>query len=263
VTQQSLDWLPSNAFGDSRIADLIDQSVQLWSKRWFARVGFGPSQLTTHKRGSRAATGKVVWKSYDSGMAVGLAEGAHNALARMALDGRKDNTGLLSTDQSLLNKYANAILNDLVSAIVEALAIKPKDARAMTGSFDDGDYLEINLKSGAAGTVVKIAMPTNAIVPLRKSFAQSQARSNPAPVPMSALIEAERLAVRSVLGSAVMSVAEVRSLGIGDVIVLDTMLDDPVELISRKSGQMFAAAQISQNGDAMRLTACKASGARL
>lgn len=263
MTQQSLDWLPSNASDDSRISDLIDQSVQLWSKRWFARVGFGFSQLATHKRGSRAATGKVVWKPYDSGMAVGLAEGTHNALARMALDGRKDNTGLSSNDQSLLDKYAKAILSDLVYALAEALAIKPQGAGAATGSFDDGEYLEINLKNGAAGPVVKIAMASNVIVPLLKSFAQSQARGAPVSVPISALIEAERLAVRSVLGSAVMSVADVRSLGIGDVIVLDTKLDDPVDLVSRKSGQMFAAAQISQNEGAMKLTACKASGARL
>ncbi len=263
MTEQCLDWLPLPALDDTRILSMIASAVERWSGRWFVHEHYGASNMTLHEPRDRAVTGKDSWVSFCNAVAVLWPADGGVDLAKQAVNAPKVKAGLHSADKSLLRKCAELIGLDLVTAIGAALNLSRRPESQMMpvpNPLLNSGGVEIKLDRCGDLPSMRIAIPAFALVPTRKSYVRSPSAPPLSPVSMASLFDAESLSFSAALGSTTMSIADFRGLHVGDVMMLDTMLDETVAVTTQSSGSFIFAARVAQKDGQINLVASNAQG---
>jgi Type III flagellar switch regulator (C-ring) FliN C-term len=264
VTGECFDWLPLSALEDARIAETLGSAVELWRARWFVHGQYCASKPTLRRRGYRTVGRKAGWVTFGNAVAIAWPDDEGVGLAKHAMNAPKARTDLQPADKSLLQKYAELIALDLVTSVGAALKIPHASETHMASAPDpflNTDGIEIELERHDAMPPVRIAIPAFALVPIRKSYVRSPSIPPLKPVSITSVFAAESLAFSTALGCAKMSIADIQALGIGDVIVLDTRLDESVSLLTQRSGRTIGFARVSQKDGRVRLVTSDAMGA--
>ncbi len=203
-------WLPADTRPPAALDALFAAPVAAWAAHWFA-----DGQVRT-PRLERGAGGAPAWRENDAGLAIGmspdtaLAIGAHIlGLSGQARDG---------ADRALMESVAEPCLIDLrdrLAALTGGGGASPvTHAPRWSATLRDG--LAFGLSDALFAALCVRTLPPVTPVPLG-SGAQALA--------------AIGVSVGAAVGRAAMRVADLRALEVGDVVVLDHPLADPVPIV--------------------------------
>ena len=256
MTQSVRDWLPIAACADDSVCRALSDVVSSWSSRWFAGAGYAMSPPVVRGLKSPFGASKPEWHSIgaafiDWNMADGI------ALARRSLDAPRPHPVTLDTDTVLLRTFADEILDDLGAAIQHKLNFKG-DSEALqlaTSPLAQSGGLDVHLDDSGNGPRLRIAIPAAHIVPFRKALIGSARTHVANPVRFSETVADANLHFMAVLGDAHISAADLTALAIGDVLVLNSSLSDPITLLSRDGKTHLLVAHVSQSNQCLLLSA--------
>ncbi|WP_322966400.1 FliM/FliN family flagellar motor switch protein [Sphingomonas fuzhouensis] len=232
MTPDARPWLPADTVPPASLRALLAESIEPWSTRWFAGE---PLRLSSLRRDGR---GDWSWRSLEAGLMLGTtADTMVQVGARMLGVEAKDRA---APDRALLEEVAEDCLGDLRARLVQAVAMAPTAewrpvVRAPGWVATIGTpplHLGLALTDALFAALVLRVLPPAPALPLGSG---------------AAALAAIEVAVSAAVGRAELSVADLRALEIGDVIILDRPLAAPVPLavdghpLSRGTARVAAA----------------------
>ena len=213
--EQVRDWLPEQAFKQESAELILREPLSLWSGRWFTRVDAEVRSARVSCANSQVAQGIQVRGTSSE---IRLSGRGKRALLEAALATDLSTMILTESDHKVLDSLATEIASDLLATL-----------DPIGAGFSAEPVLSITLAlAGVEMAVLDLSMP--AFIPVLKK-AMGPARE-PAQKPRSRIEALKRtfLRVEGYLGRAELTLNELQGLGIGDVIILEKTLKDPVEL---------------------------------
>jgi flagellar motor switch/type III secretory pathway protein FliN len=248
------EWLPAAATLHDAVRAPVEASVGAWSRRWFAAPGCDAATITP-VTGVRSDAGDAPWRVHGSTVATRLARGMTGRLAERALGRRPEGHAPTAGDRRVLAAFAERIVADLAAELetrgfVAAAEAPPGEAADPFGPL--GGAL-VRVGDGRE-TLVSAAIPREALVRVCKAGLPPRAAQD-RPARSIAVVAETAVRIEASLGSARLTLAELRGLSPGDVVVLDTLLDAGVELSPAPGcGAPALRARLGELGERLTLT---------
>ncbi len=244
----AVDWLPLDALSSRPLQDALDAALAAWSQRWLRDAPLRMQQLRSQKSALADDAG-AGWLAPSRGIAVKLAPADLARLSGLAL--RAPSTVRTSTDLELLTRFETAMVQDLVEVVAERLGpVDPGIPDGLPGFAQGAAVAAVAEESGAPLAWIAVARPAAARI-LKRGLAPC-VRSTAMP-PLSRTLAATPVVLQAVLGRAQLNLDAVIDLAPGDVVVLDTGPDDPVEVGLPRAGVAAARARLVEAGDRLAL----------
>ena len=237
-------WLPGGAVLPERIKPHLERAVAQWSAHWFveAQAAISPAfQDDWPDAGSG-----VLWRSVPSSACLCLTATGQAGLAAAMLGASVPHGPLPESDRSVVSKLASSCAEDLVSR-VHMLAV-PGAARPPVGRdpLDAGGWSWWEISFGAGRRLLKLAVDPMAMVGLvRQSLPQGPKMEIK---PVRKALGAQPVGIAAALGSCAISLADLKQLSVGDVLVLDRPADGPVGLLVNQSPSSLRAVLEAADG---------------
>jgi flagellar motor switch/type III secretory pathway protein FliN len=223
MTERLRDWLPTEAAEQLGVRGRIEGVVAEWSAHWFASGTLG---LSAWGLGQDAVVpGDATWRDCGGSLQASCSARAGLRLACMALGARSEHVDLNDRDRSLLSALSRRMIDDLAERLrrllgLSGVAIAPPASKPrFIAKVSDG-----------CDTLVAIAIPFALLIKLCR---QALPRARPPATALQSRREAVTptgIRLEATLGSALLGLADVRDLAVGDLLVLDRTVDDTVEL---------------------------------
>jgi hypothetical protein len=228
---EARDWLPPGAIDGAGVRDRVADAVGDWSARWFAASRVQVSDLVQAKGGARDdADGD--WRVHRGGIALRQSRMMSQRLQEQALGQSFDGLLLSEVDRRVLAGFSQALMSDLTESL-EILFGLTGEARPTPAVVPDlfgpqGGFV-FTLSDGR-DPLLSVGVPAAAMVALAKSALPPPPRPARPGGTLVAALASTGVTLEACLGRADLSLAEVRDLARGDVIVLDTALNDGGEI---------------------------------
>lgn len=228
------DWLPKEAFTDDAVKSALSASFARWSQRWFARQGVAVSVVRSvgpqapealHIRGAVAAAE--------------LSGFGKRHLMEAALHIDLSGQTLIEADHRVLDALAAQIVEDLVSTLDETFGGQ---------TTQGGEQISIAL-SIAGNDMLAIAFPRHVLVPMLKARLGKTQQARSAPRSRMEALKPTRLVAKAMLGRVELAATDLKGLSVGDVLILDRALHEPVELRVAGSDRHIGRGRLVRNGD--------------
>lgn len=241
-------WLPLNVVEREVVRAKLDETVARWSTNWFSKTQASVSGLEPRRSLPRASDDSA-WLVYPSGIAIHCPTRSAMRLSDWALDIKLGLLNPTPTDREVLDGFSRALLDDLAQTIALSLGCDGADVDAIDDTSElfgglGGAVVEIDDDNG--GSLLWAAVPLQSVLPLcRSSLAQAAEPQGR----LGTLVEGIGplpLSFEATLGSAHLTLSELRNLAPGDVLVLDTLLGAPVELILSGGGKLVARGELTE-----------------
>ena len=221
-------WLPRAAIDQGVGAVPCRQVVADWSAKWFARAAAtvrGEAAIAT----ALDLQGGTGWDLAD-GVAIIHAASVEQAVLSLLFGPRDDGGPLTASDEAVLQAVVDACLGDLRSRLATAFRL-PADAawRPDLPSADGARRWIWRVEAGQGVSLLRIVVD-EALVARRVRAALPPVARGRAPASLAAGLAAQAIAVSARVGGCRLTTAELGGLGLGDVVVLDRALDDPIDL---------------------------------
>jgi hypothetical protein len=252
LTTRGNEWLPFDALADPRIMQAVEACVEQWSIRWFGHAVYRPVKQVLRPPSERRAVSTAQWRVFGSSFFFDVAESQVSDIARLALDAPDGDVALQPADKALMTRFGDMILQDLATAMRQAWQLAPFEC---THPFAGPGGLNIQIAGSGNVPPLSVGVPIPALVPFRKSLIQSLLPVEELAGPLEDYFEAESMAFSVILGESPISLAGLTTLAVGDILVLDAALLQPVPCISRLSGRKIGAATLSNAGETIQLFA--------
>lgn len=230
-------WLPEGVTRRQNVRAELERVVDGWAAAWFATPRLSAPDFGRPQEGGPLT--QPVSTSISPSDLLQLA-----ALAAEVTDAPDALTG---ADRTLLRGLGEVMIADLRRRIEDRLTIGPV---APVG----GEALEVRLGLRGARPTLGVVIAEAALVGLAKSLMPLPATGGE---PLSGVAQAltgTSLTVEAILGDANLTFGDLRGLAVGDVLVLDTLLDGRLALCLPGSDQPFAAALLNPSADHLTVT---------
>jgi flagellar motor switch/type III secretory pathway protein FliN len=233
-------WLPSNAFLGATTKEVLSGPVAEWSARWIARAPAGVSKL-------RFAEGGVAPRAQTTcgrHVELDLTGVGRRHLLEAMLDVNLAENPRSEADTRVLDAVVGEACEDFVRTLDGLFAGSPDDdeERELRGSVAIG-----------RNEVFEISLAAPLLAPLIKQKLGRAASPGRPLSRLSVALRDARVRAHAVLGNVDLSLNEVRELNIGDVLVIDRALGDPVELRLPQSNRPLARGKLARNGDQLSI----------
>lgn len=212
------DWLPANAFSEEAIRAVLCNTVANWSACWFARATAEISAVRTGELAPAADPKQLVVSCKHTKAQLSGVGKRHLLQASLGVD--LSAQLLWETDRHVLDTFLEEAAKDLVDRIDAAL--NAGDA------CDGGTYAALDISFGL-NEALKVYIPDHLLVAVLK-VGYGKPRTGSAPTSRLDGLRRTRLSAFGFVGRAELPISEARDIGVGDVLVLDRSLDEPVEL---------------------------------
>ncbi|HMC93126.1 MAG TPA: FliM/FliN family flagellar motor switch protein [Allosphingosinicella sp.] len=227
-------WLPlSSLVGDAIFAPLAG-AIEGWCQAWFRPLP--PLSLSVVQRGRpvwTAASGEYRWEVHRAAVALAAGPNATGRLRALALDADPQQRPATARDRLVLDDFGRRLMADLAARIEGAFAIPGalRDApERLEDPWSGGDTLAA-LCAFADGTeAIRIGLPAAALVPYRRRSA-APSRGKRGLATLAHALAPVRVPLQARIGTAILSVDELRGIAPGDVLLLDRAIDDPAEIL--------------------------------
>ncbi len=217
MSEVARSWLPAEAFTVSAVKAVLAVAVAPWSDAWFARREVAVSAV---RHGGIQKVREQRLEAKGSVATAHLPGPGKRLLLEAALDTDLAQKELCESDHRVLDAFAGVILEDLVARL---------DAALTDGDGTRGDSIDVTLTIGDR-ELVTVLLPSNALVPALKARYGAPRRAQVKPANRFAALGPTEIVVEGVLGQAEIGMHDFRELAVGDVLVLDRSLREPVEL---------------------------------
>jgi hypothetical protein len=215
------DWLPPQAADQPGVRAMIDGVVAEWSSHWIALEMLSLSAWGA----AQDAAGDGAWRDCGDGLQVSCSARAGLRLACMALGARVEQVDLGDRDRSLLTDLAGRMVDDLADRLRRRLG-----AAAPRIEFAASEPRFVAKVSDGCDTLLAVSIPFPLLIRLCRQALPKARPTAVAPELRREAVTPTRIRLRATLGSALLGLAEVRDLAVGDLLVLDRTVDDTVEL---------------------------------
>jgi len=211
-------WFPKEAYGRERVGACLRPPLQAWGERWFPRKTVAVGDV-------RVAPVPAAASSADSVAGVQAAldylERGRRRILEAVLDIDLQSVELSDGDRKLLDRFVRRIVQDLADGL---------DALAKPGDEDDARQIVVSTIALDGQEILNLSLPDHALAPLMKAQ-MPQRRGDAAQIARrSDALKQTKVMARGVLGSASLSLDELEGVSVGDVLVLDRGLSEPVDL---------------------------------
>lgn len=256
MTLQCRDWLPLSVISDDVVRDVIRSVVTQWCERWFVGEPAVVSQLKVSSGAARNESDYAGWRVCRSAIAI---RGDRPALSRMvdrALDVHTEDLHLTEGDQALLQGLEHKILDDLCETFEQAFGLagelKSQPQKIRDPLTDCGGLLA-SLVETSGREILSFAVPAHVVVPCIKAHLGPIAQKPEDLQPLVKALGNVPVSIEALIGSAGLSLTEFNDLAVGDILVLDRTLDEPVDITGAGSPHVFAKARLTHVDDGMVL----------
>lgn len=218
------EWFPKDALTVDRIGLALRECLQGWRDRWLATQGLGISVKASAPMSAQAAQNAVLHaRTYAH---LSLPAPGKRYLLEHVLGETLSGRDLTADDHRLLDELAGKAAADLVDSL-DALLKFPLAAS------EPKENLSIVIDGQE---IFRFAYSLDSMIAQVRRTMSGASRCAPAFVSRTRAIGACRAEVQSLLGSVALTIEELHELGVGDVLILDSRLDDPVSLQLRETG---------------------------
>jgi flagellar motor switch/type III secretory pathway protein FliN len=232
VIDEAVDWLPQEAFSTAAVSAVFDPSISAWSQTWFANAKASvASSVVGEGRQAQAAIQRL---SGDY-VSVEMSGRGKRCLVETALGVVLADQVLNDADRHLLDVFAAEVAQDLLVRLEQDLADTTAKLHAR--------QLVIGVCLGTTEAFSVLCPQQSLVAKLKSRLAAPAAARSPLGSRRTAL-KPTRVVAKGVLGRAELSVSELESLAVGDVLVLDRSLGDTAELRLAETGQLVAAGKL-------------------
>lgn len=259
---QARDWLPDVALYDGSLTSAVASLVDKWRIRWI-RTPIKLAVRIDAKVGERhlSASG---WTSDCGNLSYFADDRARMRLAASILNSKRVTASPSRTDGILLDRLTDKAIADLMGTLAELFAVRAT-VQPIGETPSSSETLSSALKfviTGPAGIVGVILASPDAAAAARKRLVKTDRRPHPALQPRANGIAQQPVYVGVRVGSGVVTAADLATLSIGDILILDRRVDETPEMVI--NGRPTADPDIRLGRDGARLflqTANKQNGA--
>lgn len=235
-------WLPKEAFSLEAVGACLSGPVAAWAERWFVRAPAAIAAVRADVPDAAHAShpGLVI-----EGANAVLELNGHGKrrLLEAALDVDLSAQVLSEADRRLLDEFARRVVRDLAVLVEESLA-------ADSGG---GDLTIVSTLAIAGHEALSVSIGDGALAPAIKAAMAGTGAPKPALARRSEAIKRTTLTVRGHLGRAELAFDELENLNVGDVLILDRNLAEPVELKLPGIDVPLARGRLSQSDGALSI----------
>jgi hypothetical protein len=221
-------WLPKDAITGDIATAALSNHLARWGEPWFGARKISVARL----RRDEVVPHASVLETRGTAASVEIAGDRKRRLLEALLD--------IDLTQEMRTEGDNHVLDALLAEVSAELVGALDELSAGTSvSPDEDNNVRATITAGAR-EILDIIVPEAALVPLIKAQIGIAPAANRAFAVRTAGLKGMRVTARATLGHAELSVADVRGLAPGDVLVLDRSLNQPVELCLAEGGSVFA-----------------------
>lgn len=229
------DWLPLGALDHASVRAPIEAAVAAWSEHWFARRRVAAVAVQALDVGDpqarRDATDGGGWRGLRNGLTLSLSRRASARLVGWALDADLEVLAPAGLDRRIVEAFEKTLIDDLLARVAAAagLASAAGELAPAAGPFAAPGGLVVGLADQGAPWFW-LGVPFATALGLRRS-ALSPSRPPTAPLSSRAAATASTpLRLEARLADVEMTLADLSTLAVGDVLVLDQLADSPAQL---------------------------------
>lgn len=213
--EQVRDWLPEQAFTEEAAKLILREPLSLWAGRWFTRARADVRSVHISRVNTQAVQGIYVRGSSGE---IRLSGRGKRALLEAALTIDLSTMILTESDHKVLDSFATEVVSDLI-ATLDSVG---------TGCSADPVFSVTLALAGAEMAILDLAGP--AFIPVLKKAIGAIRKPAQKPGNRTEALKHTSLRTEGHLGRAELTLSDLKGLGIGDVIILERTLKDPVEL---------------------------------
>lgn len=238
-------WLPAECLLDDRLRRLAAAAVAEWSAAWFVRRRFE----VTRWQASAEMPSREAWRSDLGALPFRLSPSAGRRLVDLALDTRTE-TASGDADHQLIGRFEHRLLSDLSSRLRAAFDV--------TDGGEDGvvpaPAVVVSIADASTPELLAVALPVGAVIAARKRLVgpPRPAARRPQSRPMA--VSASRVELRTVVGRSRLPLQAIGELAVGDVLVLDTGVDDKLAMVLPGADRPLMHAAMSVDDGGLTLT---------
>ncbi len=226
-------WLPKGAFSDDAVKAALAEPLGRWSRRWFVREAAAVAAVSRPLDGG-FGSGRVVAGAVADAELPGTGK---RRLLEAALDADLALLALGPDDHHVLDGLALRAVADLVAMLDDLLGAGRDDTVRLRLAIAIGD-----------GDALVVTLPEHGLIPAMKARIGAVRRLDTVPRARAEALRPLPVTAQGVLGAAELSLDDVQELGIGDVVILDRPLSEPVELRVAATGRRIGQGKLGRNG---------------
>lgn len=249
MTLAMQSWLPPSALEQCSPEPLLAGVLQQWSDHWL--VDARPGLVALYQDDWPLFSASLKWRS-TGGHCIAYREPAH-VLASAMLGCSIIPATLQPTDRRILEAMTRAAIDDLLRRVG---AISGADSQEISSSpIDPATCAWWEISLGAGKPVFKLAICTSALAHMIK---QALPKAKQAALePVRSGLGKQDVRLEAHLGCCSISLAELKELGVGDVLVLDQLTETPIAVMVDRRPTPFRATLDEIDGRAALVVAPK------
>jgi flagellar motor switch/type III secretory pathway protein FliN len=236
------DWLPPGAACGGLLRPALQSALEAWSAHWFAARALSVGRIA-----ERGAAGEG-WRHRGHRTATRTPKPSMAKLMEAALDLRLAAGTLTDRDRDLLDRLTEAVIEDLCNRVEAALEIDETDV------LDDQnhEWLEVSVAEGVGPDLFWLALPIPVLARACRKAAGRPSRLQPLAPLRTPLAEVPVL-LEATIGHVEVSMPDLAALQPGDILVLSTPIDQPVEVSLQGSSHVLARARLADEDGELAL----------
>ncbi|MFC4161864.1 FliM/FliN family flagellar motor switch protein [Chitinimonas lacunae] len=236
---------PYRLYGASALAALAQRLADSLAD-WRAAWGGEPPALTVLPAAERAALGRDVqwhwrsWRLAEGGLIWAATQDGFGRAFAASLFGAQTGWSASEPDHSIAGALGRDALDALVMALWQELGLHAYSDQAVDGQPDPALF-----RHGRGGLLIELGWSAGRILLLcdgSNLVPRGTVRPRPAPAALADSLRSAPLRLAVDLGEVNLTLGQLQSLGLGDVLCLGTPLERPLEV--RAEGQPFCRAQL-------------------
>lgn len=233
-------WLPEPAI-DAGIDRSVAAATRDWSARWLPAGALRP--LARHA----PADPESWWQVTGDGVALGMADGARDALGRALLSASADAVIAGAADRQAINGLVDVALRDLGARI----AGSDRAASAIAQHRPTLDDARQRLLGLDHRPLVTCLIGNTAAVAMARP--RSRRTTRPGLPPLAAALAPQPVTIAARVGGCTLTLADLAALEPGDVVLLDRPVGDAVDLTVAEHAPPLARCTVQSGPDRLAL----------
>jgi flagellar motor switch/type III secretory pathway protein FliN len=213
------DWLPRQAFEEDAVRAALDEVVAAWSAAWISGAAARISAVRARRAASAPEPNTIQAKGRVA--SAELSPLGKRQLLEAVLGANLSMERLRTGDHKVLEALARQMIEDLTLRLDRAFVRAGPCA---------GEPELLMMLALAEREFLALAVHEHVLVPALRVRLGGANPASPVPHSRAKALGPMQLAIQAVLGRAELTMQELEGLGIGDVVVLDRDLNEPVEL---------------------------------
>jgi len=256
VTASVREWLPWGVLSHEAVRETLEAAIGHWSGQWFAAPYAAVASVRPAMADPRPDGDGTGWRMYSTEIAIRAGRAALSRMIYRALDLRADVPEPTPADARILAGLEEKILESLADTVERTFGVagRPRQAPEKTEDpLKESGGLVVSVTEPTGREVLTLAIPAELVF---RHVKASQGKPAPRPAALRPLPEAlagVSIAFEARIGTVELTLSELGELAVGDVLVLDRRLDQPVDIAGLASNDVFAKAALTQAEDSLAL----------